>query len=349
MKQVKLLSILFLTLLLTYSCNNDDGVSAPLGDYENGYFITNEGPFSNGSGTLTFVDDDETITQNVYKTVNNEDLGNIVQSMTLYKDKAYIVANNSHKIVVANRYTMKKIEVIEGDDIKNPRYFVAKGNTGYISNWGDASDATDDYIAVIDLNSNAVIKKIPVGQGPEDMLVDGNTIYVNLQGGFSQNDKVEVISTANNTVSSTLTVGDVPNAIVKDSNGAIWVLCGGKPSFSGSETKGKLAKIVNGTVSFLDFGDTEHPSNLSINGNKLYYNLNGKVYTMATTDTTLPTSEISGFDGFYYSMTAHDGKLYATDAGNFSSEGTLKVYNLSSNSLEKTIATGIIPGSVIFQ
>lgn len=350
MNKLKLLSILFLTLLFTYSCSNDDTTAPlPLGDYENGYFITNEGPFQNGSGTLTFVDDDGTVTQNIYKTVNNEDLGNIVQSMTLYGDRAYIVVNNSHKVVVANRYTMEKQGTIEGDDIQNPRSFVAVGNVGYISNWGDASNATDDYIAVVDLLSNTVTDKIPVGEGPEDMLVDGDIIYVNLQGGFGQNNKVEVINIDDNTTGTPITVGDVPNTITKDASGVIWVLCGGKPSFTGSETNGSLVKIVNNTITSFDFGDTDHPANLSIDGNQLYYNLNGKVYAMSTTASELPTAEISGLDGFYYSMTTNNGKLYATDAGNFASEGTLKVYNLATNALETTITTGIIPGSVVFQ
>jgi len=348
MKQFKLVTLLFLTLVLAFSCTKEVDPIEPLGDYEKGYFITNEGPL-NGSGTLTFVDEAGVATQNVYKTVNNEDLGSVVQSMTVHGDLAYIVVNNSHKVLVANRYTLKNVATIEGSDINNPRNFVVVGNTGYISNWGDAADATDDYIAVVDLATNAVTSKIAVGQGPEDMLVDGNKLYVNLQGGWSQNNKVEVIDMGSNTVSSSLEVGDVPNAIVKDASGAIWVLCGGKPSFTGAETNGKLAKIVNNEVSIFDFGTATHPNHLTIDADKMYYSLNGKVYAMLTTATELPTAEVTGLDGFHYSMKAKDGKLYTTDAGDYKSEGTLKVFDLLDNSLKTTITTGLIPGSVVFQ
>ncbi len=349
MNNLRSIAILFLIIVLTFSCEEDDTVPLPLGDYEKGYFITNEGPFQNGSGTLTFVDENNNVTQNVYKTVNNEDLGSLVQSMNINDDNAYIVINGSHKIVVANRYTMKKVAIIEGDDIKNPRYFVAVGNTGYVSNWGDPGDANDDFIAVVDLNTNTVTKKIPVGEGPEDMLVDGNNIYVNLQGGWSQNNKVEIIDTLNNSVSTTLTVGDVPNAISKDSSGAIWVLCGGKPSYTGAETNGKLAKIVNNVVTLIDFGTAEHPENLTVDSDQMYYNLNGKVYNMATVANEIPVEEISEFDGFYYSMKIYNGKFYATNAADFVSEGSLKVYNITSGVLENTITTGLIPGSIVFQ
>lgn len=349
MKQFKLLTLLFLTLVLTYSCSEDDSPTLPLGDYEKGYFITNEGPFQNGTGTISHVDETGNVTQSIFKAVNHEDLGSVVQSMTVHGDFAYIVVNNSHKVEVANRYTMKNVATIEGADIKNPRYFVVVGNTGYVSNWGEALDATDDYIAVVDLTTNTVTKKIPVGEGPEDLLVDGNKIYVNLQGGWSQNNKVEVIDTGSNTVVSTLEVGDIPNTIVKDASGAIWVLCGGKSSYSGAETNGKLAKIINNEVSLFDFGATDHPNNLTLDADKLYYSLNGKVYTMSTTATELPTAEVSGLDGFYYSVKAHDGKLYTTNAGDFKSEGSLKIFDLSDNSLKETIITGLIPGSVVFQ
>ena len=51
---------------------------------------------------------------------------------------------------------------------------------------------------------------------------------------------------------------------------------------------------------------------------------------------------------FYYAMNINNGELYATDAGDFASEGTLKVFNLVSGDLLQTIATGIIPGQVVF-
>ena len=270
--------------------------------------------------------------------------------MTIYDNKAYIVVNNSHKIIVANRYTMEKIAEIDGTDINNPRFFVAKGNTGYVSNWGNSSNADDDFIAVINLETNEVTSTIPVGEGPEKMLIDNDKLYVNLQGGYSQNNKVEVIDTNSNTLSSTITVGDVPNSIVKDNDGAIWILCGGKPSWTGAETKGQLFKIVNDEVATtFDFTTTEHPSFLTLNDANLMYSLNGNVYATATSATELNTTAIDGLAGFYYAMTAHNGKLYATNAGDFASEGTLKVFDLTSNSELDTFTTGIIPGSVVFE
>jgi hypothetical protein len=330
------------------SCSDDDTPTVPLGEFESGFFITNEGPFQNGTGTLSFVGDDAEINQTIFKSTNNEDLGNIVQSMTLFRENAYIVVNNSAKVIVANRYTMNKIATIEGNDMNNPRYFVADGTTGYVSNWGDAFDATDDFIAVVDLISNTVINTVAVGEGPEEMVIDNGKLYVNLQGGFSQNDKVEVIDLSD-TSKTTIDVSDVPNSIIKDGN-AIWVLCEGKPSFTGDETAGSLMKIENGiATTILTFETTEHPSHLTLDNGNLYYNLGGKVYTADTSSAVLSPTTNDVYDGFYYSMQVNNGFLYITDAGDFASEGTLKVFNLSNNTLERSYTTGIIPGSVVFQ
>ncbi|MEN8125473.1 MAG: DUF5074 domain-containing protein [Bacteroidota bacterium] len=342
----------FLTFLLFFvSCSEDDQPELPKGDYEKGYFISNEGPFNNGSGTITHVGEDDVVSQNIYKTVNDEDLGNIVQFMALSGDNAYFVVNNSHKIVVANRYTMKKITTIEGENINNPRYFVANNDRGYVSNWGDPLNPNDDFISIIDLNSNEIISTISVGEGPEDMLIENNDLYVNLQGGWSQNNKVEVIDLQSNIVSNTLIVGDVPNSLVTDGRGNIWVLCGGKPSWTGFESGGKLAKITTSghMVELIDFDVTEHPEHLTINSEELYYNLNGKVYEMIAQSSSLPESPIDGIDGFFYAMKANNGELFATDPIDFQSEGSLKVFNLSSGALIETIQTGILPGTIIFQ
>ncbi|MEE9349377.1 MAG: DUF5074 domain-containing protein [Flavobacteriaceae bacterium] len=350
-KLTKLLSTITILLLLQ-SCGDDLPVeNPPRGDYEHGYFIVNEGPFSNGSGTLTFVDNDQEVYQNVYKSVNdNEDLGNIAQSMYLHSNSAFIVVNNSHQIIVTDRYTMAKIAVIEGTNINNPRFFVAVGNTGYVSNWGNATDPTDDFISIINLETNTISGTIEVGEGPEDMLVVGDKIYVNLQGGYNQNNKVAVIETASNTLSTSIVVGDVPNSIVKDSNGNIWVLCGGKPNWTGSESVGKLVKIVGQSVeTTLDFALGDHPEHLSIDGGKLYYNLSGKVRGLSTNDTMLNTDEMPGLDGNYYAMKAENGMLYTTNAADFASEGTLSVFDLSTSTLSYSLSTGIIPTFISFQ
>lgn len=319
--------------------------------YEKGYFITNEGPFENGTGSLTFVGEDDIIDQKVFNTVNNEDLGNVVNSIILAGDNAYIVINVSHKVVVANRFTMEKIAIIEGDNIDNPRYIVVDGDTAYVSNWGDPLNSSDDFIAIIDLNTNSVTSTISVGEGPENMLIENDNLFVALEGGWSQNNQVVVVDTSTNSILSEITVGDVPNSISADDMGDVWVLCGGNPGWTGNESPGSLFKINSGNFESTEyvFGLTDHPEHITGESGDLYYNLNGKVYGMNSNSTELPSESMTGFDGFYYNLKAYDGDLYAFDAKDYASEGELKVFNLASGTLIETLMTGLIPGSIAFQ
>lgn len=346
---MKKLLLLTLTTVFIISCSSDDDTQPEYtpAAFENGILITNEGPFSGGSGTITYISDDySTVTQNIYKTVNGTSLGNIVQSMGFQDDNAYIVVNNSNKIIIANRYSFESVDSISVG-INNPRYFMGvDGNKGYVTNWGDPNDNTDDYIAVLDLRNNTVSTTIPVAFGPEKMVLHINKVYIAHQGAYGQNNLISIISGSG--LEGTITVGDVPNSMVVSGN-SLFVLCGGNPNYTGNETAGSLVKIdlSTGQVSnTYSFGTTEHPTNLTMDGTDLFYAMDGKVFKLSSTSVTLPGSDI--IDGFFYALEAKDGKLYATDAKDFASKGSLKIFDLSTNLEIQDFQTGIIPGGIYF-
>ena len=351
MKNFKSVFILFISLGALISCHDTgEPVIEPLGDYENGFFVVNEGNWTTGNASLTYISDDYTIVeQEVFKNVNGVALGDTVQSVFIVDNKAYIILNGSNKIEVVNRFTMERIATIVGEGVSNPRYMIVNNGFGYISNWNNPSDATDDFIAVINLENNTVVNTIAIGEGPDRMTAKDDNIYINLKGGWNQNNKVVIVDATSNTVVNTLNVGDVPNAILKDGNNDIWVMCQGNPSYANTgETSGGLCKISNNEVVYSEnFTDLKHPESLVINGNDLYYTLNAKVFTKTVEENSI-THEMVAFEGNYYGMLAHAGKLYTLDAEGFSSEGTLRIFDLTSNSLEQTITTGMIPNAVVF-
>lgn len=350
MKMKQLLVSTLVLGVLAVSCSKDDETISkqPLGAYENGILISNEGPFNNGTGTVTFISDDYTLVEDaIYKQENNEDLGNIVQSMGFNDDTAYIVVNNSNKIRVVNRYTFaSKATITEG--LNNPRFFTVSNGKGYVTNWGDTADETDDYVAVIDLTTNTVTENIAVVLGPEAILANENFVYVAHEGAWGQNNKVSVIDTATDEVLKTLTVGDFPNSMQWDASGSLWVLSGGAPSYTGTETKGTLSKIdaaTNTITKTIDFADAQHPGALSVEGNILYYAMDNGVYAFENNADILPVDAY--IDGVsFYAMTVAEGKLYGTDAKDYASKGDLLIYDLASKEKTNTIAVGLIPGGI---
>ncbi|MCK0146996.1 YncE family protein [Arenibacter sp. F26102] len=344
----------FLSLLiigLSWSCTNDDDENEePLGDYENGILVSNEGPFSNGSGTVSFISDDLSVVENgIFKKTNDEDLGNIVQSIGFTDDEAFVIANVSNKINVVNRYTFEKIASIT-EGLNNPRYFIAANGKGYVTNWGDTADDSDDFVAIINLQNYTVEGTISVVLGPEAILAKDNTVYVAHQGAWGQNNKVSVINTTSNEVEKTLTVGDVPNSMQLDGSGNLWVLASGKPSYTDDETAGVLSKIntaTNVVDTNFQFETTQHPGGLNLDGGELYYKLGDKVYKQNMSATSL-NLDVALEGVSFYTMVVDQGRLYGTDAGDYASNGTLTVYDLNTKLAIETLTVGIIPGGIYF-
>lgn len=353
MKSIKsYLFFLTLTSFFIVSCSSDDDNSGggflPPEAYENGILVANEGPFGEGTGTVTYVSNDlERVQQNIYQAVNDgREIGNILNSIGFAEDDAYLVANNSHRVMIVDRYSFElKDSIVSG--LENPRHFVSNGSQGYISNWGDAMDENDDYIAVVDLDTYSITATIPVELGPERMVAHNNKVYVAHEGAWGYNNLISVIS--GSSVEKTIEVGDVPNSMVIVGN-YLYVMGGGNPDYSGNETAGTIAKISlndNEVVEIFDFDETDHPAELISDGINLYYTLNGGIHRTNLGAILIPPGDAL-MNGLYYSLAVKNGMLYATDADDYVSHGTLDVYDLSNFQKIKEIPVGIIPGGIYF-
>lgn len=351
MKTIKNYLLLFAIASFVFtSCSSDDDFTPSVivpEAYEDGILVLNEGPFGQGSGTITYVSEDfATVEQNIYRNVNGTELGNVVNSMGFADGNAYIVVNNSHRVMIANRYSFESQDSIT-TGLENPRHFASNGQTrGYVTAWGDPSNDNDDYVAVIDLTTNTISTTIPVSYGPEKILGHNGKMYVAHAGGWGQNNLISVISGVS--VEKTITVGDVPNSMVVVGD-YLYVLASGKPEYSGEETAGSLTKIdlnTNEIVETQTFEVTQHPSQLVTDGVNLYYNLSGSVHKTEVASISVPGTPV--IDRSFYTLAINDGMLFGTDAGDYASQGTLYVYDLATYGQIKEITTGIIPGGVYF-
>ncbi len=347
--------------ILFTGCNNDDGgpvvpetdTDSPA--YENGIIVVNEGGITAGNASVSFISDDlSEVKTDIYKIANSVDAwGDTAQSMTFNGDLGYIVVSYSQKIEVVNRYTFKSIATIGGPgtpEFLNPRYMAISNGKGYVTNWGDPENPDDDFVAVVNLESNTVETKIPVGEGPERILAKDSSIYVALEGGYNFNTSIVLIDGTSDTVTDIIKVGDAPNSFQLDAEGNLWVLSSGKPAYTEDETAGQLDKIdtANTTVAeTFAFASTEHPGYLSYEGGSLYYAVAGNIFKMDASANALPT-EAAMTGTSFYDMTVKDGKLYGANAKDFASNGALEMYDLSDNSLVTTKEVGINPGSIYF-
>jgi hypothetical protein len=281
------LSLLSVILLFT-SCEKDSN-DHPAGAWSNSVFIINEGPYPTGSGTISaFNRETLEVTDDLFGTANGRPLGNVVQSLTVHGDKAYIVVNNANKIEVVNLEDFKSVASIE--NLVLPRYFVAPDDLkGYVSCW-------DSTVKVVNLADYSIINSIKVGTGPDELITVGNYLFVINTGGFGTDSTLSVINMNSGNLLESLVVGHRPVGMQVDENGNVWVLCAGK-GWNGfpalGDTPGRLVCISPSNLSILKeftFPDSEnHPDNLIINkeGNTLFYNYPRGIHAFSISATAL--------------------------------------------------------------
>lgn len=356
MKTKHIVSLSMLALAFTFtSCDKDDP-EPPITtllppSYTNGVFITNEGPFGAGSGTISFYSrGNATVSNDIFDAINLYPLGNIVQSMEVFNGRGYIVVNNAGKVEVVDATSLSTKGVITG--LTNPRYFLGiDNNKGYISEWGAGGVA--GAVKVVDLNTKTVTSTITTGKGAEAMVKAGNNVYVACGGGYDNDSVVTVINATTNAVVKSIHVGANPSNLKVDASGNVWVLCNGKVdgSYNYIANTGKLVRIDgNADTVNISLPFVSKPSNMAINGAKtvLYYSAGGKVYAHSSTASVLSSTAVINRSFYSLGIDPTNDYFYGSDAGDYTSNGKVYRYTAAGVVVD-SFTVGVIPGNFCFQ
>ena len=320
-------------------------------------YVLSEGQFGAGDGAVSAFDrTTKTLTVDAFGSANNgAKLGDVVQSMGVQGSKGYVVVNASNKIEVVNLPDFKTAGTIGG--LEQPRYFTSTSATrGYVTEWrGPFTGYLPGVLSIIDLSTNAVTSRVPVGRNPEQLLALGGKIYVP----NSLDNTISVIDEATGALSSTITVADGPGSLVADKDGNVWALCSGFVTYLATPPY-TATRVSNGTlVRFspaspatqlkLAFPGTDSPDQLRINPAKdqLYYSFDGVEYRLATSATALPTTPFlrRSFSGF--GIDPRDNTIYGAIAPSYSSNGRFVRYQPSGAVIDSfTVKVG--PNGFIF-
>lgn len=336
MKFNKLFLIALFSSLFFVSCDPEEDTPpfyTSKGTYDSGVLVLNEGTTNKAS--VSYISFDLATTENnIYKNANNGSiLGTVAQSIGFYNDLAYIVVNLSNKIEIVNRYTLKKIATIDSG-LTNPRYIEFYNGKGYVTCWGLGLDSGDDYVAVLNLSNNTILKSIPVVEGPEHIVQYNGKMYVSHAGGWSQNNKISILNTTSDAVEGTpLIVGDVPNELIVN-NGILWIFCAGNPDYAaGGETQAKIVKMNlsdNSLTNFKTFSTSTYSTNMDIFGSYIYYTYNNIVYKeiIVQTDPATTIKNLNPSIDNIYSMAVKNNYIYVGGyaTGAFGSNGIVKVF-----------------------
>ncbi len=201
MKKMIFIPLLFTTVLF-FSCKVNDEVIETPDDSIEGCYVVNFGDYGSGGASISKYDYvSDKMTNFYYMQQNNgmELLSNI-QYATTYNDSVYFIGNSPDQLITVNKM-LKQTRNGVTDQLNNPRFCAGNGDYLYISCLGAnpdwSSSIPGSYIAVFNLKTNTVEKKIDLPGGPEGLEIARGKLFVAL----NYKDSVAVINLGNDKVS----------------------------------------------------------------------------------------------------------------------------------------------------
>ena len=356
----KIIALAIIAATFFVSCKKDEPTEiTPISTAKNIAYVVNYGTYPGLNSEISIYDiDNKSIVHDNYKKANDIDFASNIQSMAINNDIAYLMSNDGDKIDIINAKTLKASINPISTDIVKPRFFVANGNTAYISCWGNAdwNLMEDSYIAKIDLTTKSVTK-IALPGGPEGLAIANNKLYAAL----NYRDSIAVINLTSDAISYIATPA-VSSYLLKDNSENLYV------SFVSTYSDPSLASGIgyintNTDViesnTLLDGISSNYGSIMQFNSDKskIYiiaaaydanWVLQGGVHVFNTSTKSYETPVVENLAGINgVAVNPQNNNIYVLLAPSATEKGTMKIYNTAGTIVDEQ-ETGISPCQVMF-
>lgn len=319
--------------------------------YKNGIFVINEGNFNWGNASVSFIENStNAVFQDIFKKANQRGLGDIAQSMTIFKNYGLIVVNNSNRIEVVTLKDFKSYTSISG--FYSPRYLeIIDSAKAYVT-------SLKKNIAVIDLATFTITKEIPTPTWTEVLARFDRYMFVTSIGNFSQSNEkrkaqVFIIDTQEDVIVDSIMTGKEPMGIVIDKKQKIWILCTGGYDYYEAPSLIRIDPILRIVEKVFNFpNDGNLPKKLCINATQdtMYFIKDG-VYQMPVTASDIPSQPLITSNGrVFYGLSIHpsNGTVYVSDVLDYVQDGTIYQYSSSKGTMINSYKVGRIPSYFCF-
>ena len=199
--------LLFVLFVFCVSCESDS--LTELVPKDQWTFVACEGNFGASNGSIYMIN-----ANGLVKKVEN--VGDVVQSLEVYKNKLFVIVNNSHKImaydITVDGLSLPGIEI--STENSSPREMKILNDKLYFTNWN-----TSD-IQILNLITYKIENSIKVNGKPESIEIDGQNLWVGIQmnDDYSDANKLLKISTASDSILETHEIGKGPTSITVQNN-----------------------------------------------------------------------------------------------------------------------------------
>lgn len=342
MKFNRFLTAVFASVLLVVASCQDDDVSYI--DQEisySGILVANEGSFNKPDATVDYLSSDLGVSQkDIYRTANNESIGDVLQTIGFKGTNAYFIINNNNKVIIANRFNLKKNAEITSN-IASPRYIAFSESQYYITN--------NNFFDVKKLNiynnaDNTFIKSINFERYAEKVVEASGNIVVQTDGSTYDSNfnelptghTITIVKPTTNAVDKTITLPD--NGIIKD----LVSYEGSAYAISSTATDSYIYKIntATGNITTTTLSGIPNVQKLRIDAGNFYFmDAANKVYSKNIASMTSTATPLFTTPAFSYSFDVIDGKIFVSNSS-FTGESTSYVYSLNGSQI-KTFKSGI--------
>jgi hypothetical protein len=355
-------SIFAMSLLLGLNSCTKTSEPEPSQPYDAGVFVLNSGNFSDNNGTISLYNPTaKTISYDVFQKENTRSLSGLVAGYTEVDGKGIILVDNSTNgkdaIEIVTAGTFKSVATIK--EVENPRSVIKAGtNKAYVVCW-DTFNADYSYklgyVAVIDLTTNKITKKIPVQNGSEGIVIVGNEAFIG-NTSYSGITILTVIDISKDEVSGKISLPEAAANLVVDANNKIWCTAGNvilrinptsktieaqlKAGTSTTKSPIHLALNANKTTIFFEYSYTDYADN---------YKQKGEIYSFNVTDATISTATPlikRAFTGFGFD--AKNGIIYGGITPSYKQAGYVIRYQ-SNGTLIDSVKAEIAPIGFLFK
>lgn len=328
-----------------------------------GFFLLNEANMGSNKATLDYYDYTTAFyTRNIYAERNPnvvKELGDVGNDLQIHGSRLYAVINVSGLIEVMDVRTAKHIGKLS---IPNCRYIAFKDGFAYVSSYAGPvkidPNARLGYVAKVDTATLKVVAECPVGYQPEELLIQGDKLYVANSGGYrapNYDKTISIIDLKTFTEEKQVDVAINLHRLQLDNYGKIW-------ASSRGDYKGVPSRL------FVFDPKTERVtktlevacSNMALSGDSLFvYSsewsyLTGKntiSYTVIDTKKQEVIDRNFIKDGtdkeiqlpYGLAINSEQGELYLTDAQDYVHPGQLHCYDLKTGRRKWSVQTGDIP------
>lgn len=253
---------LFVSLLLALSftaCSKENNVEVVPMDQK--VIVINQGNFTEHSASISLYDEvTGTIQNRVYEQANGVAIGATVISGAVAPNKqAYLICNYPDKIEIIDSRTAKIVTDAITEGLATPRAAVVTETRIYVTNWDYSYvvapngfwEYPNSYVAVYDLQTKKLIKKVLVGTDAEGLLLFGSRLFVATREGV----KILDVTADNLTSQAVVRPSNVTGAakhLAFDKNAMLWASFPDKGVVQINPSSLSVVKVVEVPVDNMD-------------------------------------------------------------------------------------------------